>query len=419
MIRRITTLALLGLLLTPALARADAVQDWNAIMLATIRAQSPFAQGRFGAITELAVFEAVNACTGDYRPYLGTLTARHGASPEAAAIAAAHGVLKNYFPASAADLDAARATSLAAIPDGRHKSDGIAVGEAAAAAMIALRANDGSAPLETFLPASSDPGVWQPTPPAFGPGILLNWRNMTPFGIERGDQFRSEPPPALTSQRYRRDYDEVKTVGELNSTARPQDRSDVARFYAVSPPTQVWNLAAQQVSAAQHRSLSENARAFALINMAINDGLVAVFDTKYFYIRWRPVTAIRAGDADGNPRTEGDVNWTPFVVTPSFPGYGSAHGAASGAAREVSERVFGERRHAITLSHPGIPDVTLHYTNFEDITEDIDDARVYGGIHFRFDQEAGERQGRLVGSYVIEHHLRPVRHDHDHDHDRD
>ena len=211
----------------------------------------------------------------------------------------------------------------------------------------------------------------------------------------------------------------MKTVGELNSTARPQDRADVARFYAVAPPTQVWNQAAQQVSATQHRSLSENARAFALLNMAINDGLIAVFDTKYFYIRWRPVTAIRAGDMDGNPRTEGDVNWTPFIVTPSFPGYGSAHGAASGAARKVCERLFGEGHHAMTLSHPGIPDVTLHYNTFEDITEDIDDARVYGGIHFRYDQEAGERQGRRVGAYVIEHHLRPARHDSDHDRDRD
>lgn len=395
------------LLLVPAGAHADVVHDWNTIMLTTISAQSPFAQARFGAITQLAVFEAVNACTGEYEPYLGTVIAPAGASPEAAAIAAAHAVLKNYFPASAQALDAARATSLAAIPDGQAKTDGISVGEAAAAAMIARRANDGSTPLQTFLPASIDPGVWQPTPPAFGPGILLNWRSVTPFGIRSSDQFRLPPPPALTSQKYRKAYDEVKNVGELNSTARPKDRTDVARFYAITSPTQVFDVVAQQVSIAQNRSLSENARAFALINMAISDALVSVFDTKYFYVFWRPVTAIRAGDLDGNPHTDGDVNWTPFINTPSFPGYASAHASGCGAARKVAELLFGAGGHTITLSNPALPDVVLHYTTFHDITEDVDDARVYGGIHFRFDQRAGNRLGRQVAEYVVEHNLRP------------
>jgi hypothetical protein len=408
MIRRIATLAVLGLITIPALARADAVHDWNTIMLRTISGQSPFAQARFAAITQLAVFEAVNACNGVYEPYLGTLIAQPGASPEAAAIAAAHDVLANYFPGSVGVLDAARTTSLATIPDGSAKHDGLTVGAAAAAAMIALRANDGSAPLEVFVPASNDPGVWQPTPPGFGPGILFNWRNVTPFGVETSDQFRSDPPPALTSERYTRDYNEVMTMGELNSAARPQDRSDVARFYAAAPPTQVWNQAAQQVSMAQGRSLSQNARAFAILNMAISDALVSVFDTKYFYIRWRPVTAIRAGGIDGNPKTDADANWTPLIATPSFPGYPSAHGSASGAAREVLERLFDAGRHDITLTTPSLPAVTLQYTHFREITDDIDDARVYGGIHFRFDQEAGGRLGRSVGAYIYQHHLRRV-----------
>jgi hypothetical protein len=393
------------ILLTPASARADAVQDWTAIMLSTVGGQTPFAQARFAAITQLAVFEAVNACTRKYEPYLGTIAASFGASPEAAAIAAAHGVLKNYFPSSGPDLDAARLQSLAAIPDGPPKSAGISVGEAAAAAMIAARANDGSAPPQTFLPDTTDPGVWQPTPPAFGPGVFRHWGNVAPFGIQSSDQFRSEPPPALTSGKYRRDYDEVKAVGEVGST-RPTDRSDVARFFAAVPPTQVFNLAALQVSAAQGRSLSENARAFALINMAIGDALVSVFETKYFYAFWRPVTAIRAGDTDGNPRTEVDSAWTPFITTPSFPGYPSAHASGSGAARKVAELLYGPFGHTITLSHPAIPDVTLQYTNFRDITDDVDDARVYGGIHFRFDQEAGSLMGRRVGRYVYLDNLR-------------
>jgi hypothetical protein len=182
-----------ALLATPVTARADVVLDWNAIMLTTVSSQNPFAQARFAAITQLAVFEAVNACTGRYTPYLRTVSAQAGCSAEAAAVAAAHGALKHYFPAQGASLDTARAQSLANLPEGRRKSYGIAVGEAIAAAMIAARATDGATPPETHLPESADPGVWQPTPPAFGPGILLHWRNLTPFGIESSDQFRSDP----------------------------------------------------------------------------------------------------------------------------------------------------------------------------------------------------------------------------------
>ena len=396
-----------ALLLSPAAARADVVQDWNQIMLSTMIAQSPFAQARFAAITQLAVFEAVNACSGTYEPYLGSIIAPAGASADAAAIAAAHAVLKNYFPAAGPTLDGFRAASLSGIPDGQSKTDGLAVGAAAAAAMIALRANDGSAPPQTFLPASSDPGVWQPTPPAFGPGILLNWRNVTPFALERADQFRLGPPPALTSERYRRDYDEVKTLGDVNSTTRPPDRAAVVHFYAAVPPSQVFNQAVQQLSAAQGLSLVEEARAFALINMAISDALVAIFDTKYFYVFWRPVTAIRAGDTDGNPNTLGDPLWTPFITTPSFPSYASAHASGCGAAAKVAEMIFGPAGHDITLSNSAISGIVLHYTAFRDILSDVDDARIYGGIHYRFDQEEGGKLGRRVGRYVYKHELRP------------
>ena len=388
-----------------SVAHADVVVDWNTIMLNTISGQNPFAQARLSAITQLAVFEAVNACTGTYEPYLGTLNAPPGASPEAAAIVAAYTVLKHYFQA-AATLDAARDTSLLAIPDGVAKTDGMNAGEAAGNAMIAARANDGSSPLETFLPASTDPGVWQPTPPAFGPGLFLNWGTVTPFGIQRGDQFRLGPPPALTSEQYRKAYDEVKMVGEVNSAARPQDRTDVAHFYAAATPVQVWNATAQQVIAERAISISAEARAYALLNMAMSDALVAVFDTKYFYVFWRPVTAIRAGDADGNPNTDGDTAWTPLINTPSFPSYASAHGSASGAAAKVLSRLFSAAGHTITLSNPALPGLALHYTTFRQITDDVSDARVYGGIHFRFDQDEGNTLGREVGRYVLNHNLR-------------
>src|SRR4051812_1633407 len=307
MARLSTSLTLVALLVcSPIAARADVVLDWNAIAVSTAgQGQSPFTQARFVAIAQLAVFEAVNAITGEYRPYLGTIGAPAGASADAAAVAAAYTVLKNYFPA-AANLDAQYAASLATIPAGVAKTNGVAAGQAAAAQMIALRLNDGSSPPQFSLPASTDPGVWQLTPscPAAG-GVFFQWQNVTPFGVPSvaGSQawiaqFAPGAPPALTSSRYARDYNELQRVGGVTSdlSERPQDRADVARVYAAASPTFVFNLAARQVAAAEGGSLSENARVLALLNMAINDSLVAAFWTKYHYDLWRPETAIREGD---------------------------------------------------------------------------------------------------------------------------
>ena len=410
MLTRLTVIPL-ALALTAAAhshTRTDGVLDWNAIMSATVAAQNPFAQARFAAITQLAVFEAVNACTERYRPYLGNMTAPAGASAEAAAVAAAHGVLKHYFPGNAAALDAARGQSLAAIEDGGAKANGIAVGEAAAAALVVARLDDGATPPQTFLPDSTDAGVWQPTPPAFGPGILLHWQNVRTFGIKSSDQFRSAPPPRLWGRRYARDYDEVMTVGSTSSAVRPQHRTDVARYFAVVSAMDAWNSAARQVIATRRRSLAENAQFLALMNMAISDGLVSSMETKYFYQFWRPVTAIVSGGADANPRTDADASWLPLVTTPAFPSYPSAHASASYAAREIAERLLGRHHIRFELSHPGVPGVLLSYESFDDLTDDIDDARVFGGIHFRFDQDAGAIQGQHVGAYVATHNLRPL-----------
>ena len=386
------------LLSAAAVSSTDPVLEWNSIMLNTTATQNPFFQARFAAITQLAVFEAVNAIDKDFAPYLGTISAPSGASPDAAAVAAAHAVLENYFPADAAALDAAYATSLARIPDGKAKTDGIAVGAKAAAALIALRTGDGSTPPEFYSPTSAAPGAWQPTPscPPAG-GAFLQWRNVHPFAIERADQFRSLPPPALTSERYARSYNEVMRVGRIDSAFRPQDRADVAQFYQKTAPVPVWNSAAAQVAVEQGRSLSENARALALMDVAIVDASVSVFETKYFYDFWRPETAIHAN---------GDTTWMPYILTPCFPSYGSAHGSLSNAARIVLERLYGRLHHLITLSNPAVPGVVLQYESFEQITNDISDARVYGGIHFRFDQEAGSEQGQKVGAYVHHHILR-------------
>src|SRR5262245_19579081 len=220
---------------TPSAARADAVTDWNVIMQATVTAPptTPFFQARWGAIVQLAVFEAVNSIEGDYEPYLGIIDAPAGASPDAAAIAAAHRTLVTLRPGSAAALDAARVASLAAIPDGPAKDAGIAVGEDAATAMLLLRADDGSVEAVTApYTLRSNPGDWQPTPPLLAPAFLPGWGQVTPFGLREGSQFRSAPPPALHTGKYANDYNEVQLVGRIDSLARPQDRTNVALFFA-------------------------------------------------------------------------------------------------------------------------------------------------------------------------------------------
>ena len=390
-------------------ARANAVLDWNEIMVATVATQNPFAQARFAAIAHLAVFEAVNAITGEYAPYLGSVEAPRDASAEAAAIAAAHRILVHYFPSSASSLDAQRAEALAALLDGAAKDDGIAVGEAAAAALIAARTNDGAAPPQFRVPGAAVPGEWQATvgcPPAGG--ILAHWQNVLPFGIETADQLRSAPPPALASHEYTASFNEVKRVGGTTSIARPQHRTDVARFYNTVLAVGVWNPVARELAAAHRTTLTADARALALLNMAISDALVTVMDTKYHYRLWRPETAIPAAATDDNHKTAPDASFVPFIPTPCFPSYPSAHASASYAARTVLETVYGFRPMRISLSTASLPDVTLQYARLEQITDDIDDARVYGGIHFRFDQTAGAVQGERIGRYVVAHNLQSV-----------
>ena len=394
---------------SPPPAHADVVLDWNARMFMTITGQSPFGTARLAAITQLAVFEAVNAITKTYEPYLGTIDALDGASAEAAAAAAAHTVLKHYFPLQAAPLDAALAVSLSAIPDGSAKDDGIATGVAAAQAMIALRANDGSAPSTIYVPPSSDPGQWQLTPSCTGGGgTNFHWRDVTPFGVPAVSAFRLGPPPGMAQGKYAKDFAEVASVGGTAGAQRSQDREDIARFYAAFSPVAWANSAARQVATAQGHSLAENARALALVNMAQSDAAVAVFDTKYYYNVWRPETAIKAADLDGNHKTDVDPGFVPLITAPCFPSYPSAHGTLSTAAQEVLERLYGPSGHDISFTSAAVPNLTLQYTAFKRIVEDISDARVFGGIHFRFDQDGGERQGTAIGKYVFKNNLRPV-----------
>jgi hypothetical protein len=411
---KVLALAMIAALIAPAgAARADVagdvVLDWNAIMVTTVSSQNPFAQARLAAITQLAVFEAVNSITLDHRSYLEPIPAPSGASAEAAAVAAAHAVLSSYLPQSAPTLDAARARSLAAIPDGQTKDDGLAVGVAAAAELMALRTNDGSSPPRFFQPTSTEPGLWQTTatcPPAGG--ILFHWQDVTPFGVISNTQFRADPPPPMSSPRYARAFAELVAVGAVDSQERPQDRSDVARLYNSLLAVGVWNRVALQLAAADPLPLSEHARALALLNVAMADGLTTVMESKYHYQLWRPETAIAGGDLDGNDRTVADPDYVPFIPTPCFPSYPSAHASASYAGRAILERFWGGGGHSIVLDQPTLPGIVEHYTSLKQITDDIDDARVFGGIHFRFDQEAGGKMGQRVAQYVFAHDLRPL-----------
>jgi hypothetical protein len=412
---------IVALILVPTLLRAapanaeDMVLKWNEIAARTSVATSPFNGARVLSIVQLSVFEAVNAITGDYEPYLHPATAAPaGASVDAAVITAAHRALTNYFPAAAVALNAARDLDLGAIPDSPEKTAGIGVGLAAANAMIALRAIDGSAPPTTLIPASPLAGDYQLTT-GCAAGAFYNWQNVTAFGVPDATAFLLTPPPALGSQQYTKDYYEVMTVGSSTSTDRPVDRSEVVRLYATSSPGFLLSMAARQISAAKGLSPSENARALALIMMGISDSLVASFYNKYHYNLWRPETGIRNGGSDGNAKTDGDAGFATFVPTPCFPSYPSNHASGTSGGLEVMRRLFGAAGHDITITNtvPALGSLpaatfTLQYSQLKAIADDVDDARVYGGIHWRFDQTAGNALGRAVATEVVKNNLRPV-----------
>jgi hypothetical protein len=391
-----------------AVQTSDVALEWNEIAVDTIGAQPPFPSTRFMATVQLAVFEAVNAITRKYEPYRGTIAAPAAASTEAAAIAAAHGVLRAFFPSSATTLDQRRDASLTFIPDGQSKTDGISVGEAAAAAMIAERTGDGSTPAQFYLPPNSDPYEWQKTPtcPPAG-GAFFHWKDVKPFGVLSSSQFRADPPPALTSEEYARDFNEVLALGDTNSPHRSRHDADVARLYAAQPPHQGWNAVARQIIRGRDDDISDTARTLALMNMSLADAHSTVFESKYFYRTWRPETAIPRAAEDGNPDTAPNV-FVPFIATPCFPGYPSAHGVGAGAASRVLWKAYG-RHHTVTNSHPSLHGVVLTYDDLLDIVKDVSDARVYGGIHFRTDQDAAEHQGKSVAQWNIGNHLRPRR----------
>jgi len=388
----------------------DVAIKWNELLLQAFAIQPPRVPiFRNEALVQVAVFDAVNAIDRSYDPYAASVHASRGASQEAAAAQAAHDTLSALYPSRAADYDAALAQDLADIPAGRARQ-GVAVGQEVARQILALRANDHAADVVTYTPPNNNPGQYQPTPPDFTPPANAHVPLITPFGIQSSSQFMAGPPPALSSAEYAADYNETKAIGSINSTIRTADQTQVGLLWRL-PIThfQVWNRIAQNLAAARHTSLVDTARAFALMDIAENDGLETSFATKYHYVLWRPVTAIRRGDEDGNPATAGDPTWTPLhPTTPAYPTY-SGNAATNGfASSRVLDSVFGNAvPFDVHWDAYGFPGVTQSYSSFTQAAQEEADSRIYGGIHFRFDSVAGQQIGTNVGGYVLDHVLTP------------
>jgi hypothetical protein len=399
-----------ALAVQPVCAYGDVVLDWNVIALETTAAApfNPPLETRNIAIVHAAVFDAVNSITRDFRPYAVLDRAPSWASPEAAAAASAHHVLVELYPQQQAMLDAEYTKSLGEIPDGPAKTSGVAVGERVAQRILTIRASDGAAAAigAAYTPGTA-PGDWNPTPPALLRPLGPGWGSVRPFFLRHGSQFRPGPPPALTSARYARDFGEIKSVGSSVSTARTQDQTDLARLW-ISTAAQNWNPVARDVAIAQGLTLSQNARAFALLNLAGADAFIAAWDAKFTYNQWRPVTAIRAAEDDGNPDTDSDPAWTPLLVTPPFPDYIAGHTTYAGAAQSVLQYVFG--RHPgvpLSLRSATAPGITVTYATFKEIADGVVDARVWGGIHWRTSSVRGRQVGQEIGRYAVRHFLKP------------
>src|SRR5437899_537372 len=386
---------------SPNLARADMVTDWNQTTLNT-QAAVPFGirtppATRALAMVHAAIYDSVNAIYRQYAVYAVNAQAPNGTSPEAAAIAAAHSVLLALYPSQQANLDAAYAASLSQIPDGQSKTDGINLGQYVGASILALRSNDGS----TLNPPYNQPpapGVWQPAVP--GTALFVGWGQVTPFALNSGSQFRGEGPPALTSLEYATDFNEVKSLGAINSVTRTAYQTETALFWAENSQIN-WNHIAQSAAITRQNSLAENARLFALLNIAGADTAIAVFDSKYTYDFWRPIAAIRAAGTDGNPDTVPDPTWTPLLVTPAHPDYTSQHSAEGSVFAEILADYFGTDDIGFSLTTSTAPGgVVRSYTSSSQAARENMEYRILVGYYFRTAWRHGFNEGQQVGSYV-------------------
>jgi membrane-associated phospholipid phosphatase len=401
------------------LLSANVVLEWNQLTLHAVGQArlSPVFVSRDLAITQAAVYDAVAAIDRSFEPYHAHVKASSGASLEAAAAQAAHDTLAALFPTQASTFDSALAADLAGIPPGQARQ-GVAVGSEVARQILDWRSTDGSVPDPNAPPyvPGTDPGDWQPTPPAFLPALAPQWPQVTPFALTSGDQFRPEAPPALDSAAYAAAFDEVKDLGRVDSTTRTDEQTQIAKFWNDGLGTAFamgyWNRIAEQVATDKGLSLVQDARVFALLNIAEADAIISCWDAKYTYNLWRPVTAIRAADTDGNPATDPDATWTPLLVTPNFPSYTSAHSTVSGAAAGVLTALFGADHH-FTVSADGLPGVTRSFDSFGAAAAEAGQSRIYGGIHYQFDNVAGQQLGHSVADFIVGGFLKPRQDDGD------
>jgi hypothetical protein len=385
--------------------RADIVSDWNVTALKiTAAAQAPGAtQARSLAMMHLAISDAVNSVQGRFTRYIATVAAVPSASAEAAGAAAARKILTELFPNQKAIVDEAYAASMKGIPDGAGKTQGVALGEQVAAAIQVDRAADGAVMPDTYRPLTS-PGVWVPT----APPITEHFARARPWVLKSADQFRPGPPPQLSSALYARDYNETKTLGGANRSARTAEQTALVRSWPTPSLMPGWQAAARQLAAAQQLPLAECARFFALLNMASANSYIADWDAKFTYSFWRPVTAIRNGDQDGNDATERDAGWTPLAPTPMHPEYPSQAAINSGVAMGVMEALFGVNPAIpITMTDPADPKRTRTLSGIAQIAEEHANVRIWGGIHFRNSLDIGYDMGRKIAAYVVENAIKP------------
>ncbi|HEV3117600.1 MAG TPA: vanadium-dependent haloperoxidase [Gemmataceae bacterium] len=407
---------------------ADAVINWNAAMLRAIwnAGTPPTAASRVEAMVGVAVYDAVDGLHPIYEfypvPGLGAGPHR-GASPAAAAIAGADTVLNSLYPDQKAMFDAEYQASLARVPDGESKTDGIFWGQAVGNAVIAWRSQDGSNARSSYqaAPPGGPPGVYELTPnaglegkpPGFLPALAPQWGQVSPWAMTSAAQFLPPAPPALDSAEYAAAFNQTKSLGDTNSTTRTQDETLFSHFWAdvpghsVTPPGH-WDEIAEHVSLQEHLNLEQNARLFALLNIGLADAAINCWNAKYVYNYWRPITAIRDQRANQiNPATSSDPNWTPLWNTPNFPSYTSGHSTFSGAASVILASVFGRHAH-FTIGSDDMPGYSRSFTSFAQAADEAGDSRVVGGIHFQFDNTAGLTAGRELGSYVVQNFLSPL-----------
>ncbi|MET0606810.1 MAG: vanadium-dependent haloperoxidase [Beijerinckiaceae bacterium] len=393
--------------LAPVCARADAVTDWNKTAIQVMKNANVSANpwSRAMAMMHVAMSDAVSSVEGSHARYLASIPSRPGASADVAAATAARIVLSHLFPDQKAAIDAAYATSIGSAPDGSAKLDGIALGEQIAAAVQADRAADGTVVPDTYRPIAT-PGVWVPTTsPAFA-----QYAQAKPWVMKSADQFRPGPPPALNSALYARDYNETKSVGGVKSDVRTPAQSDAVKFWTQINLAPAWQDAARQLAAAKGLKLAESARLFALLNMGVANTFINDWDAKFTYNFWRPVTAIRNGDIDGNDATERDPGWTPSNVTPMHPEYPSQAAIISGVAVAIMESVFGPQP-AIPFEATDLLDPTKKraFKSIAEMAAEHENVRVWGGIHFRNSLDVGADMGRKIAAYLIANSLAPAR----------